>query len=134
MDVTEKQPIELVEEYIALRDQRDTAKKQMDDFLKSNFTEKMEELEARLLDTLNKLGVDSLASKAKGTVYKKLTTSITIADMREFQRHVIGSEQWELADWRANKTVVNDIVDRGDELPPGLNRTAFFTVGIRKGK
>ena len=57
---------------------------------------------------------------------------MTIADGREFRRHVIGGEQWDLADWRANKTAVNDLVEQGEPLPPGINRSAFYKVGIRR--
>ena len=91
----------------------------------------MDSLEKALLNVLNSLGVDSIKSQ-RGTVYKKLTTSVTVGDAREFRRHVIGSEEWDLIDWRANKTAVNDLVEQGGELPPGINRSAFYSVGVRK--
>ena len=125
------QPAELIEEYIALRDAKKVADETYAEFVKVNYTDRMDELERTLLDTLNKLGVDSLAGKS-GTVYKKLSTSVTIADAREFRRHVIGDEDWDLVDWRANKTAINDLVENGEPLPPGINRTTFYSVGIRR--
>ena len=55
----------------------------------------MNEIELTLLDQLNQLGVDSVASQ-EGTAYKKMSTSVTMADAREFRRHVIGGELWDL--------------------------------------
>lgn len=128
---TQVKPAELVEEYIALRDARDQAKAKYEAWLKENCTDRMEVIEAMLLDTLNSLGVDSIASKI-GTAYKKLTTSVTVGDAREFRRHVIGAEDWDLLNWSASKTAVNELVEKGHPVPPGINRSAFFTIGIRR--
>ena len=54
--------------------------------------------------------------------------------MREFRRHVIGNGDWDLCDWRPNKTRINELVEDDQPLPPGVNRTVFQTVAIRKGK
>ena len=130
--VKQEAPIaDQIDEYIQLRDGKKAADEVYAAWSKQNFGDRMEQLEAGMLDALNKMGVDSVAGKA-GTVYKKLTTSVTIADAREFRRHVIGGEDWDLIDWRANKTAVNDRVEAGDPLPPGVNRSTFFTVGIRR--
>jgi hypothetical protein len=130
MDITEK-PAELVAKYIALRDQKEAATAKFKEFMTAHYEGPMELLEAQLLDTLNKLGVESIAS-SNGTVYKSLSTSVTVADAREFRRHVIGGEEWELIDWRANKTAINNIIDEGGVLPPGINRSAFYKVNIRR--
>jgi hypothetical protein len=124
-------PASMVEEYISLRDQRKAADDKYAEWLKENFTDRMDELEVLLLNTLNALGSESISSK-KGTVYKRISTSVTVADSREFKRHVIGGEHWDLIDWRANKTAVNDLVENGESVPPGVNRSTFATVGIRK--
>ena len=127
----EPTPAALIEEYIVLRDAKKQADETYAEFIKTHYSTRMDELENILLDKLNQLGVDSLAGQS-GTVYKKLSTSVTIADAREFRRHVIGDEDWDLLDWRANKTAINDRIDQGQELPPGVNRTTFFSVGIRR--
>jgi hypothetical protein len=128
---TKPTPIALVEEYITLRDQKKVAEDKFKEWLKANLTDRMDLIEIALLDHLNALGAESIAGKS-GTAYKKLTTSVTIADAREFRRHVIGGEHWDLADWRANKTVVEDMIEKGEAVPPGVNRTAFYTIGIRR--
>jgi hypothetical protein len=118
-------PAELVESYITMRNE----KKRIEDEFKQG--EPMQKLEAQCLQLLNSMGVDSISGQS-GTVYRKVNTSVTIADPSAFRRHVIGLEAWNLIDWRANKTAVNDLIDNGEPLPPGLNRTTFFDVGFRK--
>lgn len=126
-----KTPARLVEEFIELRDERRRFDSEYARLLETNYTAPMKEIEMQLLDILNQSEVEGIRTKA-GTAYKKLSTSVTIADASEFRRHVIGSEEWDLIDWRANKTAVNERVDSGETLPPGVNRTAFYTIGIRK--
>jgi hypothetical protein len=130
-DRIEIKPSEMVAQYIQLRDQKKAAEEQYNEFMRVQYGEPMEALEAKLLELLNALGIDQIACSL-GTVYRKLSTSVTVADSREFRRHVIGDEAWDLLDWRANKTAVNDIVDRNEPLPPGINRTTFMTIHIRR--
>ena len=124
-------PAELVEEYIRLRDTKQRKEKEFEEAVKLAFSDRMREIEVTLIDTLNELGVESISGKS-GTAYKKVSTSITVADPREFRRHVIGTEQWDLTDWRANKTIINEMIERGEPIPPGVNRSAFYTIGIRR--
>lgn len=128
----EKTPADLVAEYISLRNSKDAAKKKFDEWMKTNIGDRMVELEAILLSRLNDLGVDSIATKGVGTVYKKFNTSVTVSDASEFRRHVIGLEAWELIDWRANKTAIEELVSNDEMLPPGISRSGHYTVGIRK--
>lgn len=128
-----KTPAEVIEHYIALRDSKKIAEDTYDTWQKANYSNPMKYLEGWLLNKLNELGVDSVSGpEGTGTAYKKLTTSVTVADAREFRRHVIGSEDWDLIDWRANKTAVNELVEKGEALPPGVNYSSFLTVGIRR--
>jgi len=129
--LTNMKPSDLVEEFIRLRNEKSFVEKGFEAEMKARYTDRMEVIKVQLIDLLNALGVDSLAGKT-GTVYKTITTSVTTADAREFRRHVIGSEQWDLADWRPNKTAINDLVEAGEPLPPGVNRSAFVNINVRK--
>jgi hypothetical protein len=128
---TDMKPAELVTEFIKLRDEKKRFEEVAATKCQELYGERMNEIEGQLLEMLNTLGVDSITGK-NGTAYKKVSTSVTIADAREFRRHVIGSEAWDLADWRANKTVINEMVEQGLDIPPGVNRSTFLTVGIRR--
>jgi len=130
MNITVK-PADLVEEFIRLRDEKKRAEDTYKVWLDENYNNRMNEIELTLLDQLNQLGVDSVASKA-GTAYKKLSTSVTTADGREFRRHIIGGELWDLIEFRPSKTAVNDLVEKGEPVPPGLNRSTFYSIGIRR--
>lgn len=131
-DMTKLKPAELVAEYIELRDAKAKATDIFKTFCADNFDQRMEAIEGDLLRLFNELGVDNLSAHGVGTAYKKKSYSVTIADMREFRRHVIGSEDWDMADWRANKTMINDLVEAEKPLPPGVNYTSFSTIGIRR--
>lgn len=131
--VAGKTPADVIGLYVQLRDGKKQAEETYSAWQNANFVAPMTFLEGWLLNKLNELGVDSLAGpEGTGTAYKIKTVSVTIADQREFRRHVIGSEQWDLADWRANKTAVEDWVAEGKGLPPGVNYTSFIKVGIRR--
>lgn len=130
--IEEKKPVELVAEYVMLRNQKKAASARYEAWERENITDRMKDLEIKLLDILNTLGANSLAGPpGTGEVHKIVTTSVTVADKSAFMRHVIGSEDWDLTDWRASKTAINDMVEKGEPLPPGINRTQFVTVGVR---
>ena len=127
----EVKPADLVEEFIRLRSTKEKLEKEFDERIKDQLVTRMEEIKVILLDTLNAMGVDSLAGKS-GTAYKTSVVSVTTVDMREFRRHVIGNEDWDLCDWKPNKTRINELVADDQPLPPGVNRTVMQTVAIRK--
>jgi hypothetical protein len=124
-------PAQLIERYIKLRDEKKANEDRYATFMRENFIAPMEDIEVKLLDYLNRTGGDNFASPA-GTAFKKQSTSVTVADQREFKRHIIGGELWDLIEWRPAKTAINELVEGGDVLPPGLNRTVYMTVNIRR--
>ena len=125
-------PAELIQEYITLRDAKAAATDVYKNFCKENFDARMLSIEATLLNTMHDLGVDNLAAHGVGTAYKKTSVSVTTADASAFRRHVIGSGEWDLVSWIPSKTAVNERVERGEPVPPGVNRSAFLTIGIRR--
>lgn len=129
--LAEMKPADLVEQFIKLRDEKTKFTKLCEEQEKLLYTDRMEAIKVTLLDLLNKLGVDSIAGHT-GTAYKSMSTSVTVADAREFRRHVIGGEHWDLIDWRANKTAINELVDQGEPLPPGINRSSFWNINVRR--
>lgn len=129
--MTDIKPGELVGEYIKLRD----AKKQFEEMASAKcrelYVDRMDAIEAKLLDLFNELGVDSIAGK-EHTAFRTTSTSVTTADGGAFREYVIANAKWELADWKPNKTQVNALVNDGQPLPPGVNRTTFASVQIRR--
>ena len=126
----EPTPAQLIERYLKLRQDKKDNEDIYATFMKQ-FTEPMAEIEAKLLAALEKAGGNSLATPV-GTVFKSFKSSVTTADKREFMRHIIGEELWDLVDWRPAKTAIDELVESGEPLPPGLNRSTFVTANIRR--
>ena len=66
-----------------------------------------------------------------GTVYRNTSDSATVQDKAEFREWVESTGNWDVVDMRANKTVVRDMLNKG-ELVPGVKFTSTHTVGIRR--
>lgn len=124
----------LIGEYVQLRNHKKQAEEEFEEFCKENYSLRMREIENQLLGFINATGQDSCSSRASGTAYRNTKTSVTIGDVQEFQHHVIGAEDWDLLNWSANKTEVEDRLKKGDPLPPGVKWSSYDTIGIRKAK
>lgn len=128
--VTTKTPAELVEAYIKLRDKKEAANAEFKKSLEAT-NQVMTMLEGLLLTKLEELGVDSLSAKGIGTVYRNTSDSATVQDRQMFREWVEATCNWEAVDLRANKTVVRDMLNKGEAVP-GVKFTSTHTVGIRR--
>jgi hypothetical protein len=131
MDVVEVKPSDLMDQYIALRDEKSDKKKAFDEACKAAYDEPMDAIEAQLLNAMNKNGVDSFSSET-ATAFKKMAVSVTTQDMAAFRNFIIAGEDWELCDWKPNKTMMNQLVEEGKPTPPGVNYTQTLIVQIRR--
>jgi hypothetical protein len=118
-----------ISQYVALRRRI----KELDDA----HAEKMRPMR-EALDTLNVCLLDMLkatkqdnAKTPAGTAYKKTTASATIADMGSFRRHVIGAQDFDLVDWRANPVAVRKFIEENEAVPPGVTFVEKTDVGVR---
>jgi hypothetical protein len=124
-------PADLIAEYLMLRDKKKDYEVQFKEKMAARFS-RLDVIEAILLDSLNNLGADSLKTEV-GTCFKRVETSVTVASPSDFQRHVIGSQEWELIDFRANKTAVKAFVEQHEgALPPGVNMTQTTVLSVRR--
>ena len=121
---------QVIETYVTLRDWNANQKKEYEALVEPRKVQ-LEKLNAILLQYLNSTNQTAAPTKA-GTAYKKRWTSATIADKEAFRRHVIGTEDWDLIDWRANKTAVAEAVENNKEPPPGVNFSQGYDVGVRR--
>lgn len=131
MTVTSQVNIEKrIEQYVKLRDHI----KALDDAHKETmkpFRETLEKLNAVLLNHLNTVGVDS-AKSASGTVYKTLKESVSLEDPSAFMRHVIGTENWDLLERKANLTACKAFAEENVTMPPGVKFSSMAVVGVRR--
>jgi hypothetical protein len=116
--------------YVALRDKiaeiKDAHKAQL-----APYNEALETLGNLLLKHLQDNNTDSMATKG-GTFYESDKTSAPLSDPALFREHVVASQDWDLADWKANPTAVQEYLKTHQELPPGVNITTYKTIGVRR--
>ena len=122
---------EAVTLYIQLRDKKAQMKSDFDASV-APINEKMEKLEAKLLDVFNKTGMDSVKTE-HGTAYTAVRTTASVADREAFMDFVKANEEWSLIEVRAAKTAIEQFRDNNDnELPPGINIRSERVVNIRR--
>jgi phage host-nuclease inhibitor protein Gam len=122
---------EAVTLYIQLRDKKAQMKSDFDASV-APITEKMDKLEAKLLDVFNKTGMDSVKTE-HGTAYTAVRTTASVADREAFMDFVKANEEWSLLEVRASKTAIEQFRDSNDnELPPGVNIRSERVVNIRR--
>lgn len=90
-----------------------------------------ERLENALLAKLNDIGGESVKT-AHGTVYRTTRRSATIADGGVFREYVITEGAFDLVDWKANASAVDDFIKNEGTPPPGVNYSTAYTVGVRR--
>ena len=93
--------------------------------------EMLQKLGDLLLAHLISTGADHIGTEF-GTAMRNERVSATIADGDAFRRHVIGTEAWDLIDWRANATAVKGFVEENQAPPPGINYSKQFVIGVRR--
>ena len=122
---------EAVTLYIQLRDKKAQMESDFDASV-APINDKMEKLEAKLLDVFNKTGMDSVKTE-HGTAYTAVRTTASVADREAFMDFVKANEEWSLIEVRAAKTAIEQFRDNNDnELPPGINIRSERVVNIRR--
>jgi phage host-nuclease inhibitor protein Gam len=122
---------EAVSLYIQLRDKKAEMKAEFDATI-APLNDKMDKLEAKLLDVFNKTGMDSVKTE-NGTAYTAVRTTASIADREAFMEFVKANEEWSLLEARASKTAIEQFRDSNNgELPPGINIRSERVVNIRR--
>ena len=91
----------------------------------------LESLNGHILAALNTAGGDSIKTQY-GTAYRTEKKSASIADPILFRDFVIANQAWDIADWKANAPAVEGFNKQHGTLPPGVNYTTIFVVGVRR--
>jgi CRISPR/Cas system-associated protein Cas7 (RAMP superfamily) len=119
-----------VAQYVKLRD----FIKEKDDIHKkeiARYKETLDKLNAVLLDHLNVIGANSVATDG-GTVYRTERKSASLADPKAFMDFVIANNAYDLLDRKANSVAVEAFIKENDAPPPGCNFNSTFVVGVRR--
>lgn len=121
---------EAVSLYIQMRDKKAQMKADFEASI-APLNEKMEKLEAKLLDVFNKTGMDSVKTE-HGTAYTTTRTTASVADRDTFMDYVKANEEWSLLEVRASKTAVEQFKAIHDDIPPGVSIREERVVNIRR--
>jgi hypothetical protein len=121
---------ELVEKYIELRDKKSQLKAEYD-AQKSKIDEKLDKIEAVLLQTFDTAGLNSIKTPF-GTAYTSTTTMASIADPDTFMEFVKANEAFHLLEKHCSKTGVEQYKAVHDDVPPGVNWREERVVNIRR--
>lgn len=117
--------------YIQLRDKKAQMKAEFDAQV-APLQEKMDKLEAKLLEVFNNTGMDSVKTEF-GTAYATVRTTASVADRESFMDYVKANEEWALLEVRVSKTAVEQYRSANDnELPPGVNVREERVVNVRR--
>jgi len=121
---------EAVAIYIKMRDKKAQMKADFDASV-APLDEKMEQLEAKLLDVFNKTGMDSVKTEF-GTAYTTTRVTASVADREIFMNFVKDKEEWSLLEVRAAKTAVEQFRSIHDDIPPGISMREERVVNVRR--
>jgi hypothetical protein len=123
---------QLVEAFIAIRDQRERLLREFeaaDKALKDESTQ----IEAALLDICNSVNADSIKT-GHGTVMRKLNERFFCQDWDNFYKFVLDNEAPHLLERRIHQSNFREFLNghEDDGLPPGINVMREFGVTVRK--
>ena len=121
---------ELVEKYIALRDQKAQFKAEYDKKVEG-IDALLEKMEAVLLKTFNDTGMESVRT-ANGTAYKTTRKTATVADRDAFLAYVKANDAYDLLESRVSKTAVEQYKAANDDVPPGVNWREEQVVNVKR--
>jgi hypothetical protein len=122
---------EAVSLYIQLRDKKAQLKAEFDATV-APVQEKMDKLEAKLLEVFNQTGMDSVKTEF-GTAYATVRSTASVADRDAFMEFVKAHEEWSLLEVRAAKSAIEQFRSANDnELPPGVNLREERVVNVRR--
>lgn len=129
-DLTKHSSSDLIQAVLKLRDKKDEISDQLKAKL-APINEALDSLSNELLHRMNNAGTDSMAVRGVGTAYKHTRTSTTIVNRDDFLRFVVEEGNWEYADMRANKPMVEQFLKEHEAVPPGVKITRDITVKVR---
>lgn len=107
---------DLIGKYVQIRDKKAEIKAEYDGKV-AMIDEKLKLIEAKLLETFQRTGVESVRTD-HGTAYTSVRNSCTTADKTAFLEYVRNNDEWGLLDVRPLKSAVEQYKDAHDDYPP----------------
>ena len=123
---------QLVEAFIAIRDQREKLLQEYETADKALKAES-NQIESALLDICNSVNADSIKT-GHGTVMRKLNERFFCQDWDNFYKFVLDNDAPHLLERRIHQSNFREFLNghEDDGLPPGINVMREFGVTVRK--
>ena len=122
---------EMITSYIALRDKKEAIQKEQKAVVKQ-YDDAMESIENYLMGHLRQQRLTSTSCDA-GVAFIKRKRSATVGDVQVFREHVISTQNFDLADFRAKPEAVEDYAKEHEgQMPPGVNFRTYDAVQVNR--
>jgi phage host-nuclease inhibitor protein Gam len=121
---------EAVKLYIQLRDKKAELKAEYDAKV-ADIDEKLDALEAKLLQVFNETGMDSVRTEF-GTAYVTTRNSVSVVDRDAFLSFVRETGDFNLLEVRPSRSAVPEFAAANGEPPPGVTMRTERVVNIRR--
>lgn len=121
---------QLVEGYRALRDRKAEIEARHKAELKP-INDVMSQIESRLLTMFTEAGLSSVKT-AHGTAYTSTSIKYTVEDPAALREFVETNNMPELLETRISKSAVDQYLEAGGSLPPGVKVSQHLSVNVRK--
>lgn len=116
--------------YIQLRDKKAELKAEYDAKV-ADIDEKLDALEAKLLQVFNETGMDSVRTEF-GTAYVTTRNSVSVVDRDAFLSFVRETGDFNLLEVRPSRSAVPEFAAANGEPPPGVTMRTERVVNIRR--
>ena len=116
--------------YRKLRDIKDDIKKKHSEEL-APINSKLNTIEIWLLETLNKLGINS-AKTNNGTAYKATINRTKVVDWPATLKFIQEHDLWHMLEQRVSKSAVEEYVESEGSAPPGVEVNSEVRVNVRR--
>jgi uncharacterized protein YycO len=121
---------QIVEKYIALRDQKAQFKAEYEAKV-AEIEQALDRIERHLLEKMQEQGLKSMPTAA-GTAYIQHRTAATVADWDSLLGFIRQNEAWTMLEKRVSKSAVEEYKAANDEMPPGINWNESIVVNVKR--
>ena len=121
---------DIAAKYIKLRDFKDQINAESKEKV-AKIKDLMDGMEAQIMTFLNQTGQDS-AKTPSGTVFKKTTTKVSVADWDVVLKFMKENDMDTMYYRNVSKEAVEAYIEEVNEVPPGLNITREVSISVNR--
>jgi len=120
----------MIDRYVRLRDKKSAIKDRHKQEL-APYEQAMDQLEAWMLETLDRSGLKS-AKSPHGTAYKSTRTSAKVTDWAAVLEFIKANDAWDLLEARVSKLAAEQIIAETQLPIPGVETATEIVCNVRR--